>query len=636
MRTRIHDNAYFFIILGVLSLSYLGFECFFNHYAMISVDEFWFAHRIYQYKEGLPYRDFAPYKTILGYYLLLPIMLLSDGIMQTLLALKDYLAVLNALIIFGASVWLSRFFSRAGILASVALLFASDIALSYSTNIRVDLLGYWFGLFSLLCLLEKRYISAGLLIGLGFITTQKVAWYLLASNGALALYYLFLDRHTNTILRIVQFNFFAFLIIAIYLVIWSTVTSTQLVIGSVFREAEAMYHLNWYDHARYLFWSLTLIQNAVLFLLWPFTAISLFITYPTDTRYKERFLITTYALIILLCLIPYKQVFPYYMQVTLPVFLVLYAAFFSWLFGLLTTQAPLQLRAASPILSVFIFCYLALLILTITSFQLPSIYLLLGILPCSLFFLIQIKQAFTLIHLYLISLTLFFIGALYPLAIMSIKMPHLNSAYQKANMQAINTLLQDGSEYVAGIELIYNKDQHVPGMRHLMGPAIDYLSHPKPALRRVMLASLYEDPNATIVSAISAMQSLPVKFYVNNYRMMALSPRLKQFLHKQYAHWWGSIYLYAPTISSGRRTMNLVFSGRYFIQAPKGTHILLNGRAYAAGTFTDLPANRYLSIAPASYRLRWVPSNLSVDPKFKQDAWWKMVYSGYITLNTIR
>ena len=147
-----------------LCLTYISFEFFFNSYTAFTVDDFWFAHRIYQFKDNLPYRDFAPYKTVMGYYLLLFPMSLSNGIAGTLTVTKNIIALLNAGILFTSALWLTKFFSRPAILTSLALIITSETVLVYSTNIRVDLPGYWMCFFSLLLLLENRHFLAGILI----------------------------------------------------------------------------------------------------------------------------------------------------------------------------------------------------------------------------------------------------------------------------------------------------------------------------------------------------------------------------------------------------------------------------------------------------------------------------------------
>ena len=613
----------FLTLLCLLCLTYLGFELWFNQYAMLSVDEFWFAHRIHEYKNGLPYRDFSPYKTVLGYYMLLLPMTFSHGIMHTLILTKNVIALGNALILLAASVWLSRFFSRSGVLCSLALLLSMEITLSYSTHIRVDLLAYWFCLFSLLLLLDKRFIMAGILLGLGFATSQKAIWYLFASNIACGVQWLTSARKREIFLSTLQMNLATAAVIISYLFFWSLTSDWHTVINSVFVEASAMYHLDWYDASRELYWFIILAFNPLPFLLWPLTLLSLMMTFPDDHHYAERRFVIVYACTILLCLIPYKQVFPYYMQVTIPVFLVLNAAFFSWLIAAIHQRHQLQYLIDKKFVYGFVGVYLLAVITTVWIMQLPYAYLLLLAIPLSL---MSAMPASTCRQL--ITITASFIGLIYPFALYTTKLIGLNGGYQQANIAAIHTLLEDGTDYTAGIELIYNKTQPIAGLRHLMGPAIDYLYQPSAKIRPVMTAALYEDPTVTSASVIQALQQSQVKFYVNNYRMHALPPTIKQALENTYQHWWGSIYLYAPRIATGKHNVEIKFAGDYILQTPPGSVTVIDGKSYAPGAHLTLAAKTMTVRSSAPFRLQLVPheKQLQPNPAFQHDEWEKMIF----------
>jgi hypothetical protein len=561
------EQPFFITFTLMLCMTYLGFELFYNTYAMISVDEFWFAHSAYQYKDSLPYRDFAPYKTVLGYYLLLIPMLVTHGIIGTLIFVKNTLALLNAICLFAGALWLKRYFSRTAILTSLMLVIASEIMLSYSTNIRVDLLAYWFCFFSCLCLLDRRYLIAGLLIGLGFITSQKSIWFLIASNVAL---------FASPVYRkdILRFNAITLLVIAVYMITWSIIASTATVINSMFYEASAMYSLDWYNDSRATFWRLIILYNPLLFILWPITLISLYIKPTNDKHYDERLFIVLYAFTILLLLIPYKQIFPYYMQITIPVFFMLYAAFFSWVFAYLSERTTL-----TYVLS---------------------------------------KQ--------LVMIIAIFAGAIYPFGLFAAKMMGLKGDYQKANLHTVNSILQTNDDYIAGIDLIYTRTQPIAGLKHLMGPAIDYLYYPSEKIRPVMLASLYEDPTVTAQSVVTALKESNVKLYINNYRMDALPPTIKQYLRSQYEHLWGSIYLYAPRITKGKQSIHVKFTGNYLIESASPNRILLNGKLISLHSIRHLTKGDYLSNAKQEYRLKFLPDNVTLDQRYQQDDWPMMMY----------
>ena len=185
-------------------------------------------------------------------------------------------------------------------------------------------------------------------------------------------------------------------------------------------------------------------------------------------------------------------------------------------------------------------------------------------------------------------------------------------------------LLDNDSDYVAGIELLYTKTQPIAGLRHLMGPAIAYLYQPNATLRAVMLPSLYEDPNATPATVIAALEQSTVKFYVNNYRMEALPSALKNYLASEYMHWWGSLYTYAPEILPGMQVMvRLKISGNYRVLA--SSPIVLNGKTYHRNEIIYLKQGEYLSKSWGVYRLQWLPK-ISANQNFTNDEPDKVIF----------
>lgn len=654
MRFQVNQKYYFLVSLAVLCLFYFGLEFFLNSYNMLAIDEFWFAHLIYHYKDALPYRDFAPYKTVLGYYLLLLPMLTSQGILQTLFFTKHAITLLNTFLFFSASWWLTRYFTRASILISLTLLFTSDIVLSYSTNIRVDLLGYWFCFFAFLFLLEYRFFLAGFLLGLGFITTQKAVWYIVATNIAFMSYLFIFAYHQkkftvpseaarvceiksptlpNKLLGLLYYNLTLVFVMAAYIAIWSYIADWHTVMTSIFHEASVLYQLDWYNGARKLFWSAILQYNPLLIALWPLTLISLVVTFDHDKSYPYRLMAVMAGLVILLCLIPYKMIFPYYMQVTIPILLIVYTAFFSWLLCLFNPHQIINLLIPKKILWLFLIFYVSVITYVIVEFELSQIYLLICLLPLLLGILITYRT--TLSEIAQLFRQLFFIiiiftGGIYPLAQIYLKINKFHSDYQTAQINVINALLQDGSDYVAGIELIYNKTQPIPGMRQLVGPAIDYLTSPSAnaKLRPFMLASLYQDPNATSASVITALKNADVKFYVNTYRMAALPANIKHYLSSQYEHCWGSIYLYAPQVTKHTNQVTLKFSGRYLIESLPFTQILFGGKKYAPLTVIPLKKGTYTSQATGDYRLKLLPDDVKslLNQKFQREQLMKIVW----------
>lgn len=609
------SERYFTCAIMLCVFLYFMGLCFLNQIFMLSVDEFWFAHRIYQYRDALPYRDFAPYKTVLGYYLLLPALLKQGKVFETLIFTKNIIALFNMIAFALSSFWLSRYVAKRGIIISLILILGAEITLFYSPQIRVDLIGYWFAFFALLCLLDRRFIYAGLFLGLGFITTQKTIWYLFASNIALALYWLRYQRTSSDAYAILKMNLSLIAVILAYIIFWSYFSSVTTVYNSLFQEAGIMYQLDWYDKARYLYWQAVLIANPVLFLLWPATLFCLLHNKETRSPLKNdiveaasndraKFLIITQGLIILAFLIPYKQIFPYYMQVTIPILFAVYAVFFSWLFSFLK-QEHKPSKNDRLLWSGLFFIYCTLFFICLITFELPFAYSIILTIPLMIVLHHFYSLPFQLTSKLVIA-SLFFAGFLYPALIVSKEIMKHRNNYQMETINTVEQLIHDNHKYVAGIELIYYTDQPIAGMRHLMGPAIDYLYAPTEKLKRVMLASLYLDPHVSKDSVIHDWSQEKILFYVNNYRMHALPAAIQNFLHDNYIHIGNSIYFYAPHIAKGSLEIHLKFTGHYEYMSNHDAE--LDGKNLKKGSKMYLTQGKHFSQSHKPYRLKLLPS----------------------------
>ena len=360
-----------------------------------------------------------------------------------------------------------------------------------------------------------------------------------------------------------------------------------------------MYHLAWYAKYRELFWHFILNLNPYLFLVAPFTLVSVLSL--KDKQAERRLFCVVTAFVILLCLVPYKQVFPYYMQVTIPAFLLLYASFFSWVGEISAHKVKLNASMFLALLSAGVAYCVGL----ILFFHLPLPYLLILLTPVCLIALVRTRHQAALQLMVLIGV---FIGGVYPLALFLNNMFVINGDYQKANLNLVLRLLQPGDDYLAGVEFFYGRNQPIAGMRHLIGPAITYLVHPTPALRDAMTASQYEDPNATEASVIAAIQQSSVALYINNYRLQALPDAIQSVLHQQFRHAWGSVYTYAPLVSPSDKTFRLAFSTQYEIL---GSHaVSIDQHVFLAHQTVFLKAGEHVNESAVAFRIARVFAGL--------------------------
>ena len=136
------------------------------------MDEFDGAYEAHELLTRVPYRDFAPYKTVLGYYLQIPPVAVAADPWTGLMLSKVWLAAINTACIFGVTLSLAALFSPAAAGASAVLLICMTSFLGRSSEIRVDMLTAWAGLFSMLLLLRRRWLAAGVLAGVSFLISQ--------------------------------------------------------------------------------------------------------------------------------------------------------------------------------------------------------------------------------------------------------------------------------------------------------------------------------------------------------------------------------------------------------------------------------------------------------------------------------
>ena len=525
--------------LLLLCIGYFAFEFYYIAHNIFSVDDFWLAYHTFHYKIALPYRDFAPYKTVLGYYLLLLPMLVTQGTLTTLFAVKGWLVAVNIIAITCCGIWLKKFFSSAATLMSLAMLLSSFAFLAYSTEIRVDLLAYWFCLFSLFSIFGQRFGLAGCFIALAFLISQKSLWSLLAIEGALLA-----SLGLTAFKPLAKFNFAAALCLSLYILTWSIISSFTTVMHSIFYEAFLIAKLTDYQSAIAEFWRLTLGRNFIVFVIWIAAWLSLWLPPQRLTR-VQRIFIGAYSAIMAGFFLSYQQPFAYHLLVMAPSLLILTAALCDWIFTLFLTP-----------LARSVFC-----------------------------------------------LSLIAINCC--LALMSYLVAANDNKYQLANLQVMEQLLKGEDNFIAGTPLIFNKAAIIPGLTHLTAPQLNYLYAPLADKRKFMLAALYTEPtNPTEI--LQRLQTAPIKCYINNNRIAALPAPIKDFLTHEYQHFWGSIYLYAPTLTASQQEVTIKFNGRYQVEA--ASDVILDGKTYEPGATVFLPKGKHTSIAGVQYRLQLQPA----------------------------
>jgi hypothetical protein len=286
------------------------------------MDEFANAGHVFRVTQGLPYRDYVPYKTVLGYYLLLPALVTFTSSWAAMLAVKIEIALVTSVVVAGAALRLRRHFAAPAILGALLLLCTQSTFLERSSELRVDMLSALFGLVSLLAFLERRALIAGMAAAGAVLMTQKGAYFALSLGGAAVLLSL-RWRRKALFVEAGRTALAALSVFVAYVGFWCAVGSPQVVWQSMFEGPRRIAFAPLYDLSE--FWSQTLERNPIFYALGAAGWVLLFPGRrgPTDAA-SER--LWAYSLVHVALCIWHKQPWPYFFVMLIPTVWVLGAA----------------------------------------------------------------------------------------------------------------------------------------------------------------------------------------------------------------------------------------------------------------------------------------------------------------------
>lgn len=589
----------FFYSLFFISVAYCLFEYFFIPREVLTADEFVFARHIYEYTFHLPYRDFAPYKTVLGYYLLSLPLFFSHSLLAPLFYIKDEIALLNAIFIVCLSYSAKQLFDKKIVLFALLLILANQHFLIYASDLRVDMLTSWLCLFAALSVLQKRLYLGGFLLGIAFLISQKALWYGFAIDGALLITWLAFSSSIYSLRSFIAFNIAAALPVLIYIACWSVIASPTTVLYSLFYEAYIQANIQWYAPIYLFCWITILSQGPLLFLTLPLTLLNL--NKLTDhTALQRHIFIISFAFIALFQFINYKQPFPYNFVFTIPAFFLLYADFLSALFiRASTTQTTPQ--TTSSRFKILIASYAMIVLMIVNGLALPIIYNLIVLIPIIFGLFLFAQSSHRSLYFKTIIALIMITGIIYPLYRSLIASHHLNGHYQQTMLINAMKVIQHEGDYLGGIPYFYNKDQPIDGMKNLIGPELDYLYQSNEKIEPLLLPSLYLAPTTT-EKVLDDLEKSSIKIIINNYRIMSLPPKIKQYIMQNYDHYDGSLLIYAPLISSNQLSFYLKFTNQYRIDT-KAKSIKIDGKKRHAGQLITLKQGDHTTEADRAYRL---------------------------------
>lgn len=556
-------RARFSLLLAALLAGYAALQVLYVTRQPLIMDEFAGAAEVYNLAHGIPYRDYVPYKTVLGYAIQSMAAAVADDAWTQLIAIKLQTVIVNAGMLAVVGIWLARLYGRRSALLALVVMSCSSLFLERSSELRVDMLTAWFGVLSLLALLDRKPAWAGVLLAVSFGVSQKAALYAVATEAAFAALFLGSPGTRRDMLRsFLQFNVAFAAGVASYIAIWSIPSSLQTVVGHVFgimgdAAAIDVYAIRW----RY--WSQTLIRNPAVFLLtaialwqlrrmWPLT-LTLSPPLNGERRLASReteqaplptgsALLLVFTIVVLAQAVWYPTPWPYFFVIIWPTLLVLHAA-------ALETMLPLR----RPAYAAFIM-----------------------------------------------------LAVLYPLLRVPVVLARDND-YQRHTIELADALLEPGETYLAATPLLPHRRQ-----------AVERLAW----VDAIQIALLQKEAPATWNGIVAQLERNPPKLLISNYRIRGLPAPIRNWLDRHYAQLAASVHVYAPLMDAGQGLMPIAFSGRYRVelQQQNGT-ALVDGRPRQHGELFELTRGTHTVAAATGVRLRLLPHGVEqhIDPELLRE-----------------
>ncbi|HEU4580758.1 MAG TPA: hypothetical protein VFS67_21015 [Polyangiaceae bacterium] len=307
---------------GALCCAFLAIEVLYVLRLPLVMDEFDHASHVYRLTQVIPYRQDAPAKTLLGFYLLLPALAACANEWSAMLTMKLEIACLTTLGLWLAACRLRRHFTPPAIIAALAVLCTHSTFLERSSELRVDMLSALAGLASLLALLEQRSALAGAAAGCAVLMTQKGCYFVVALGGALAFEAVYC-RSWALLLAGCRAGVAASVVVLGYVGFWCAVGDPANVWRGMLLGPSSVAFDDLYAIRRY--WWQTLGRNPPFYLLALIGAVLL-----APRRWREqdgaRLRLWAYSLCLLGLCLWHKQPWPYFFVLLIPTLWVLAAA----------------------------------------------------------------------------------------------------------------------------------------------------------------------------------------------------------------------------------------------------------------------------------------------------------------------
>lgn len=351
LKRRLDHPGFFMAAVAVICAIYAIIEWHYVARLPLAVDEMHGVAHPLRLRSEIPYRDFVPYKTVLGYYLqLLPTLFTSSPWLK-FLYIKWFLAAVTALALFVAGWMLRRHYHKTAILFALVMLVMMNTFLERSAELRIDMLTSLFGLFGLICLLRNNWVATGLLTGAAFITSQKGIYFITAGGLATCVMLLTPSRKRDVLRDIVVYSASVACVIGSYILFWAAFSSLDSVVAAMFNPrvkalaTAELYDLMWIR----TFWVQTVQRNPFFYLLAAMALGRLFSVRGDAGHGFRNLRLFAFGLAVCMQCLWHRQPWPYFFVLLLPTLFVL-------IVDLLSSEQDTRGRLSLPVVTCIVLC----------------------------------------------------------------------------------------------------------------------------------------------------------------------------------------------------------------------------------------------------------------------------------------
>lgn len=172
-----------------------------------------------------------------------------------------------------------------------------------------------------------------------------------------------------------------------------------------------------------------------------------------------------------------------------------------------------------------------------------------------------------------------------------------NNEYQKFNLLLLESFLQKGESYLAGVDVHESYDQNPSELREMY------------AMNRIKVFQSSIDEKKKLVEKF---KNSPPHILFYNYRLREFIPEIQALFDEYYYHFWGNIFAYQIRISPGEQFYNVPIDGKFLLSGNELLEIEFRNQKWKRGNSFILKPGPIKIKSNGSATLKLIPKNYKV------------------------